>query len=273
MKSRGWIRLAAAAIVALLFAMPVLWMIATSFKPPAEFVSESIALLPVAPTTEHYRAIASAHVAANFAASLVVAAGTVALALAAGFPAAYALARARLPARLDAGFLAFVLLLKLTPPIVLAVPLFQVLRTLGLIDTLAGLVLTYQAYTLPMAIWLLLGFVREVPTAYEETAEIDGAALPRRLWSIVLPIMRPGLLATTALLFVVAWNEFLFALLFIQTPSLFPLPLFIATRITEEENLWGQLMAVGVLAALPAMLCLGALLRHFGRAPEAGLTG
>ena len=126
------------------------------------------------------------------------------LSLAAAFPAANALVRVRFPTRLDMAFLVFVLLVKLTPPISLAIPLHQVLRALSLLDTLPGLIIVYQVYTLPFAIWMLLGFIRDVPVEYEEAALVDGGSLPRRLARIVVPVMMPGIIATAVFVMILA---------------------------------------------------------------------
>ena len=248
--------------------LPVAWMIGTSFKPAGDYVSTSIALWSSSPTLEHYRALADDDLLGKIANSIIVSVGATALALAAGFPAAYALARLSLPRRLDAVFLVFVLVVKLAPPLVLAVPLYQVLRALGLLDTLAGLILVYQVYTLPFAIWVLIGFVRDIPPSYEEAAMIDGATLRQRLTMVVLPMMRPGMLAATVFLLILAWNEFAYALLFVQTPSRFTLPVYIATLITEDETFWGKLSAVGLVASLPVLALVGVvqkgLMQGFG---------
>src|SRR5690606_14624684 len=121
-------------------------------------------------------------------------------------------ARGGFPRHLDTVLLMFVLLIKLTPPISLAIPLYQILRALGLLDTLAGLVIVYQVYALPFAIWMLLGFVRDVPEQYEEAAMIDGAGLGKRIVTVVLPITAPGLVATAVFLAILSWNEFLYAM-------------------------------------------------------------
>lgn len=260
------IGLAYAATAVLL--VPILWMISTSVRPPIDYVSTSISLIPSRATLEHYRELIETDLWGKAMNSLVVALGSTTLALVAGFPAAYALVRLRFPARLDLVFLMFVLLVKLTPPISLAIPLYQVLRAVGLLDTLAGLVIVYQVYALPFAIWMLLGFVRDVPVEYEEAALVDGASLVRRLRSIVLPVMMPGLIATSVFLAILSWNEFAYALLFIQSPENFTLPTFIATLITEDETFWGKLSAVGLLASLPILLLVGfvqkGLTRGFG---------
>jgi multiple sugar transport system permease protein len=265
-------RVIAAAAVAGLFCLPILWMAGTALKPPGEYLGGSAALLPREPTWMHIEALAASRVWRLALNSLVVTAGTTLLALAAALPAAYALARLAFPRRLDIAFLGFVLLVKLTPPIVLAVPLYQVLRGLGLLDTLAGLILAYQIYALPFAIWMLLGCVRDVPAAYEEAARIDGAGQLRILADIVMPIMGPGIAATAILVAVAAWNEFLFAFLFMQSPSGFTLPTAIATRINEDETMWGQLAALGLLASAPILCLVGLVHRALTRGFAGGLA-
>lgn len=271
MKRTFWasgLRTAAVYTLAAMFLLPILWMLATSFRPPIDYISSSISLWPSNITVEHYRALIDADILGKVTNSLIVAFGTTFLALAAGFPAAYALVRVHFPARMDIVFLVFVLLVKLTPPISLAIPLYQVLRALSLLDTLPGLILVYQVYALPFAIWMLLGFVRSVPVEYEEAALVDGASLGRRLISVILPIMTPGLVATSVFVAILSWNEFIYALLFIQTPSNFTLPTYIATLITEDETFWGKLSAIGFLASLPILALVGVvqdgLTRGFG---------
>jgi len=268
----GPLRIAFALLAAVAFALPLVWMLATSVKPVGEYMANPAELLPREPTLAHYAASGEARVWRAALNSLVVTAGATLLALLAAFPAAYALARLRFPRRLDAAFLVFVLLVKLTPPIVLAVPLFQVLRALGLLDTLAGLVLAQQILALPFAIWMLLGFVRDVPFVYEEAAAIDGAGLAKRIVQIVIPILAPGLAATGVLVAIAAWNEFLFAFLFVQSPANFTLPTYVATRINEDETLWGQLSAIGVLASLPILALIGFVHRALSRGFSGGLN-
>lgn len=258
--------------VTALVLMPVVWMLATSVKPPGEYVSTSISILPDSYTLDHYRALlATDGVAGKLANSLIVTLGAAVLSLLLGLPAAYALVRMNLPRRLDAGFLVFVLLVKLAPPLVLSIPLYQVLRSVDLLDTLTGLILVYQIYLLPFAIWMLIGFVRDVSPTYEEAAMMDGAGLVRRILTIVLPIMAPGVAATMVLLIIIGWNEFAYALLFIQTPSNFTLPTYIATLITEDETLWGKLSAIGLIASLPIVIILTFFQKYLVRGLSGGL--
>ena len=265
------VRVGAAYGAVALFLLPVVWMVATSFRLPIDYVSTSISLWPSTPTLDHYRALIADDVLGKALNSAIVASGATALSLLAGLPAAYALVRLRFPAKLDLAFLIFVLLVKLMPPISLAIPLYQVLRLFGLLDTLPGLILVYQIYTLPFAIWMLLGFIRDVPLEYEEAAMIDGARLWHRLRRIVLPLMMPGVIATAVFVAIMCWNEFAYALLFIQTPSRFTLPTYIATLITEDETFWGKLSAIGFLSSLPILLIVGFVQKRLTRGFGGGL--
>lgn len=258
------------AVVAVMM-LPLVWMVGTAFKPPIEYVSAEVDLFPNDLTLRHFRQLIEDDIVGKLINSLVVSAGTTILALAAAFPAAYALARLHLPKRLDTVFLLFVLTIKLAPPVALAIPLYHVLRGLGLLDTLAGLILVYQIYALPFAIWMLLGFVRDVPFSYEEAAKVDGASLVRRLTTIVLPIMTPGLVATAVFVVILSWNEFAYALLFIQTPSKFTLPTYIATLITEDETFWGRLSAIGLIASLPILALVGVVQKAMTQGFSGGL--
>lgn len=263
-----WVLLLAALVWALL---PIVWMAATSLKPPGEFVSRSVSLFPNELTFQHYRDLWEAGFPRRLLNTVIVASGSVALSLVSGFMAAYALARFRFPARLDVLFLLWILVVKMVPPIAIAIPLFRLLRTVDLLNNLGGLILVYQVYTLPYCVWMLLGFVRDVPMEFEEAAAIDGASLPQTLRRIVVPLVGPGLMATGIFAAIMAWNEFLYALLFLQSPRLQTLPLHIANYITENETLWGQLMGIGLLSALPILLISGYIQRYLLRGFGMGL--
>lgn len=268
-KRFGMTLLAYAILVVIL--MPILWMVRTSFESPGNYAISGFRLLPEIVTLEHFRAVLSPTILEKLGNSIIVTLGATLLALICGFPAAYALARGGFPRHLDKVFLLFVLLIKLTPPISLAIPLYQILRLFGLLDSLAGLILVYQIYALPFAIWMLLGFVRDVPVDFEEAAMIDGASLFYRLRTVVLPVMAPGLTATAVFLAILSWNEFLYALLFIQSPSNFTLPTYIATLITEDAVYWGPLSAIGVVASLPVLLMVGTVQKALTHGFSGGL--
>ncbi|MDG9672060.1 carbohydrate ABC transporter permease [Hahella sp. CR1] len=247
------------------FALPIVWMAGIAFTPSGEYVSDSLSLLPAHPTLAHFEALWRDGFPGRLANTLIVAVGATLLALSLGFLASYALVRFRFPRRLDHAFLLLVLVIKMMPPIVVAIPLFQLLKGLGLLDSKLGLILVYQVYTLPFCIWMLLSFVRDVPLSLEEAASLEGAGLLRRLWHIVLPLCGPGLAATFIFTLIMAWNEFLFALLYLSTPSHFTLPLYVSNFITENETFWGQLMGIGLLSSLPMLLMAGYVQRYLLR--------
>lgn len=270
-----WLRRAGLAVLvalALTFAaLPIFWMITTSVKSPGEFVARAPTLLPREFTTEHYQRLWADGFLRHFSNSLIVALGATAISLVAGFGAAYSLVRFSFPARLDKLFLIWVLLIKMIPPIAIAIPLYQVLRLLDALNTLPGLILVYQIYTLPYCLWLLLGFVRDVPIELEEAAAIDGASTWQTMRAIVLPLVAPGLVATAIFSAIMAWNEFIYALLFLHSPARFTLPIHIANYITEDETLWGRLMGIGLLSSLPVLLVSGYIQRYLIRGFAMGL--
>ncbi|MGF6546225.1 multiple sugar transport system permease protein [Paraburkholderia youngii] len=264
---RGLLRVVALAVLLL----PCIWMAGAAFTPTLERLAHPLALWPSAPTFEHFAAVWESGMAQSVLNSMWVAVGATLLALALAFPAAYALARLAFPARLDLLFLMLVLALKLMPPITVAVPLFSLAKWLHLLDSLFGLVLAYQLYALPMAIWMLLPFVRGVPIELEEAAALDGANLAQRIVFIVVPLCAPGLVATAIFVFIIAWNEFLLALLFVSSPSHFTLPLTMAGYVTENGIDWGELMSAGLISSVPTLLLAGYVQRYLLQGFSGGL--
>lgn len=245
--------------------LPCLWMIGAAFMPTLERLDRPLALWPSAPTLAHFVSVWHSGLGRQLLNSALVGLGATLLSLAVAFPAAYALVRLRFPVKLDWVFLMFVLALKLMPPITIAVPLFSLAKDLHLLDSEIGLILVYQVYTLPMAIWMLLPFIGELPIECEEAAGIDGATLAQRLLHIVLPLCAPGLIAAGIFVFITAWNEFLLALLFVSSPSRFTLPLAIAGYVTENGVDWGDLMSAGLIASVPTLLLASYVQRYLLR--------
>jgi len=267
----GALRCAARVAALALLLLPCIWMVGAAFTSTLERLDRPLALWPARPTLAHFAAMWSSGIGAALVNSVGVAAGTTVLALVLAFPAAYALARLRFPRRLDVVILVLVLAVKLMPPITVAVPLFALAKWLHLLNALPGLMFVYQIYTLPMAIWMLLPFVREIPVECEEAAQLDGAGLAQRIAYIVLPLCGPGLIATGIFVFIAAWNEFLLALLFVSTPSHFTLPLSIAGYVTENGIDWGELMSAGLMASLPTLAAAGYVQKYLLRGFSGGL--
>lgn len=244
--------LALGAVLTALF--PIWWLVNTSLKPPLEFLGGAITLFPRQPTLAHYREVLFERGFLRFFGNTaLVACAATALSVLAGSLAAYSLTRFRFPGKLDALFLLWALVIRTIPPVVLVIPLFIMFRELRLANVRAILILAYQIYTLPLAIWMLLGFFREIPREVEEAALIDGASRLQALIRIVYPLITPGLGACAIFCIITAWNEFTYALIFARVPADFTIPIGIATFITEYRTLWGPLAAGGLISSLPLL--------------------
>ena len=196
----------------------------------------------------------------------LVAAATTSLCLSLGSLCAYALARLRFRGR--SALLALVLAVTMFPQISIVAPLYLGLRALGLVDTFPGLVLPYLTFAMPLTVWLLVGYFRQLPAEIEEAARMDGASRLRVLREIVLPLSLPALSATAVLTFVYCWNEFLFALSFTTSPERRTVPVAITLLRGRHQVPWGQVMAAAVVATAP----VAALVLVFQRRIVQGLT-
>jgi multiple sugar transport system permease protein len=259
-------RVAALVLLAAYCVAPFLWQVVTSLKPAAELTSLP-PLLPTRLTGEHYAAIFTGHPLLRIIAnSAVVAVCTTALALVVGALAAYAVSILRVRGR--AAILGVVLSVSMFPPIATVSPLFLLLNALGLRDTLAALVLTYSTFSLPLAVWLLANFFDALPRELYVAARVDGCSAFGALWRVVLPLAAPGILAAGLLVFIFAWNEFLFALSFTATEASRTLPVGIALFPGLHEVPYGEIAAASVVATLPVV----ALAFAFQRRIVEGLT-
>jgi multiple sugar transport system permease protein len=251
----------------LIFALgPWLWMVLSSVRPDAELAQSPIRLIPGALTLVNHIELRRTSFLSNLRDSLVVASGAVALGLLLSLPAAYAFSRFRFPGR-QALRIQF-LVVNMFPVVLLILPLFIIMRQLGLLDTYLALILGHATFTLPFAIWLLTSYIDGIPGELDEAAAIDGATRLQALVRVIMPLVLPGLVAVGIYLFIASWNEYLFALMLagrnVRTVTV-ALQLFIG----ENEIHWGLLTAGGTLVALPAIvLFLLAQRRLVG-----GLTG
>ncbi len=258
-----WAGLAAAVAYCL---GPFVWQFITSLKPAAELTMLP-PVLPTRPVLENYLSVFAARpflrIILN---SLVVASGTTFFSLAIGSLAAFALAR--LPLRGRHIFLAFVLSVSMFPPIATVSPLYIVIRFLGLRDTLTALVITYTTFSLPLTIWILTNFFREVPREIYLAALLDGCTPFQIFYKIFLPLAAPGLSATAILVFIFSWNEFLFALTFTSTAASRTIPVAIALFPGVHEVPWGEIAAASVVVTVPVVV----LVFVFQRRIVEGLT-
>jgi ABC-type glycerol-3-phosphate transport system permease component len=164
--------------------------------------------------------------------------------------------------------LAGVLAVSMFPQVSIVSPLFFILREVGLINTFSGLVLPYLTFAMPLSVWLLVGFFRQLPVEIEEAAMMDGSSRLGAFWSVVVPLARPGLVTTGILTFLYCWNEFLFALSFTLGPERHTVPVAIALFRGQYQVAWGQVLAGAVVATVPVALLVLAAQRGI----VAGLT-
>lgn len=266
----------AAVLMAVVVLAPFAWLVISSISPPRELLSAEPHWWPDAPTLERYRAIFASSdvggtdVAANFRQaminSFIVATVTTLISLVVGVLGGYAFARLRFRMRRTTLF-AF-LAVYMLPPIALVIPLYLGLAALGLLDTKAGLVLTYCSIVTPFCLWTMSNYYLSLPPDLEEAARVDGCTRLGALFRVILPLSRPGVLTTGMFGFLLAWDEFLFSLIFTSTTNAKTIPVAIAEFTGKYSSDFGLIAAGGVLATLPPLV----LALVFQRYIAGGLT-
>ncbi|MDR1213139.1 MAG: carbohydrate ABC transporter permease [Propionibacteriaceae bacterium] len=233
---------------------PLLWLISASVKSSRELNSLTVSLLPSEWHWENYSdALARQGLIGSAGNSLLVAVASTGLVVLISLPAAYVLARIKGAARVVGT--GWILVSQVFPVILFILPLFLILRTLHLTDSLVGLTLVHATYTLPFALWMLQGYVAAIPFDLEEASAVDGAPRLATLRHIVFPLLAPGLVATAMFSFVASWNEFFFALVLLQSPDNYTLPITLKMFIGGEGKVaLGPLAAGAVLAAVPSIV-------------------
>jgi N,N'-diacetylchitobiose transport system permease protein len=244
-------------LVALVTLFPIFFMVSTAFKPATEIYSLTPHPLPAHPTLSNFRAVINGSVIGlpywNFLKnSLFVTLVAVAASSLIALLAAVAVARFRF--RFRTTYLIMLLIVQMLPQQALVISLYLDFRTLGLLDSLIGLILVYTTFALPVTIWMLRNFVAAVPRELEEAAAIDGAGPMGIFWRILLPLVAPGLVATSVFAFIFAYNEFIFALTFLNVDTAkFTLPLYVQYFYGRNGAQWGPIMAASTLFTIPVM--------------------
>ncbi|MGY1496569.1 carbohydrate ABC transporter permease [Streptomyces sp. QTS52] len=251
-------------------ALPFLWLLSTAFKSPRELGSLHPSWIPEHPTLDNFRQAFDEqpllHAALN---SLLAAASAAVVAVLLATPMAYVMARHRtLLGRAATGW---VVVSQAFPFVLVIIPLFLVLKNLRLIDSVFGLVMVYVVWSLPFALWMLVGYVRAVPAELEEAAAVDGAGRLRTLVSVTAPLLAPGIVATALFAFITAWNEFFFALVLLKTPEKQTLPVVLTHFIGAEGVAdLGPLAAAAFLATLPSLVVFALIQRRITGGMTAG---
>lgn len=259
---RGGIGFALIAGFVLLWLFPIYWIVLTSFKTPL-IINEKTPVFWFTPTMENYRHLFTDF---NFAKpllnSLIVTSATTAIVIVLGMLAAYALARMDVPGGKHVAL--WMLSLRFMPPIAIVLPFFIAWQRLGIIDTHIGLILVYVAFNLPFAIWMLRGFLVEVPRDLDEAATLDGLGHLAILRRIILPVMAPGVAVTAIFTFVFAFNEYLMALV-LTSRNASTVPVTVAKFIQPYSILWGDVGASATIQLLPILVVVFLLQRHIMR--------
>ena len=224
-------------------------MLSTSLKTQSQVFSGDFSFFMV-PTFENYRSVLEGRFLGYLGNSIVVSVIATVLTLVFGTMCAYSISRFRFTGRSPIAM--GTLLVRTIPPAVLAIPVYFILTPLHL-DGLAGLTITYIALNLPFTIWLLYGFIEQVPTELEEAATVDGCGPYRLFFTLILPLLKPGLAAAAIFTFRIAWNELVLASILTNRTSR-TLPYGVYLFITDVGIDWGQLMAAGMLVALPPLI-------------------
>lgn len=258
--------LAATALTA--FALfPVYWILTSAIDPQA--TSRGAAILPSGTTLDHFRYVIDRGGFGRYLAnSATVALGTVILAGTLALFAATAVARFRF--RMRTKLLIMILTVQMVPLEALVIPLFLQMRSLHLLNSLLGLTIVYLAFSLPFAIWTLRGFVAAVPTEVEEAAYLDGCGWWRMFRSVLLPLVAPGLAATSIFAFIVAWNEFIFAFVFMQDQSQYTAAVGLRYFAGPYATDWGAIMAGSTLITLPVLVFFVLVQRRLASGLAAG---
>ncbi|HEY7260602.1 MAG TPA: carbohydrate ABC transporter permease [Trebonia sp.] len=247
-----------ALVVALVTLFPIFWMLSTAFKPPKEIYSLTPHPLPAHPTWANFANVLNGSVIGMpywtfLRNSLVVTLSSVVVSSMVALLAAIAVARFRF--RFRTTYLIMLLIVQMLPQQALVIALYLDFRGANLLDSLSGLTLLYIAFSLPVTVWMLRNFVAAVPRELEEAAAIDGAGPLTVFFKVLLPLVAPGLVATSVFAFIFAWNEFVFALTFIGTDTAkFTLPIYVTYFFGKGSADWGAIMAASALFTLPVLI-------------------
>lgn len=243
----------AATVFCVVWAFPVYWMVNTALKPYGDILTSTPKFLPFPLSLANFRdAISQPHFLVYLRNSLLVTCSVVALSIVVGFLAAVALARFRFLGR--RAFLIGVLAVQMVPQPALLIPLFLSLRSVHLLNSLIGLTLTYVAFVLPFTIWTLRGFLHGVPVELEEAAMLDGASRATVIRRVLLPLVLPGIIATSVFAFITAWNDYVYAYVLMKDQTSYTLPVWLVSFITNTGTDYGGLIAASTLFALPVVV-------------------
>ena len=255
-----WIYLVTALIVVL---FPLYWLVTNAFKLEQEYRAYPPVIWPSQLTMENFvKIFTESQLMESLGNSIIISVVTTVVTLFIGSMAAYAVSRGSLGSKMRHFFGVWFMVQKMYPAICTAIPVYMVMRSMKLIDTLLALIIMNTSFNLPLVIWLMMGFFEQVHYALEESAQLDGCGFIHRFFSIVLPITKPGLISSAILTFTATWNEFLFAVILSIKRSK-TLPVIIAGFITDRGLEWGPMAATAMITLIPVVLLTWAVQKDF----------
>jgi multiple sugar transport system permease protein len=260
-------------VVIMLLAMilfPLYWLVSNAFKQEQEYYHSPPIMFPTKITGQNFvEVVVKRGLFTGLKNSLLIAVFTTLCTVLFGSLASYALVNGMLPRRIKHLFAWWFLIQKMYPAIVVAVPVFYIIRSLQMMDRVAALVLMNTSFNLPLVILLMVGFFQEAPFEVEEQSMLDGCNLMQRYFYVTAPMVKAGLIATGMLTFVASWNEFLYAVILTIVRAK-PLTVLIAGFITDKALVWGPMAAMGCVVILPVVVIMWAMQRDFISGVSAG---
>lgn len=262
-------------VVTALTIMPILWVIKMALTPAQAFRGAELSPIPSDPSLDNFMTVVSSSAAdgtwlfgRQLLNSVVVSVLTTIFGISVACTAAYAFSRFRFAGR-RAGLFMF-LVSQMFPGVMMMIPLYVIMESLHLLDTMAGLILVYSTTSIPFSVWMLKGYFDTIPKDLEEAAIIDGASPARAFWTVVLPLSLPAVAITALFSFMTAWNEFILAFTFLSKETSFTLPVIIRNYVGEHTVQWGLFAASSLIVSAPVVALFFALQRYLVSGLTAG---
>lgn len=260
------LRYVAAVLVTALFLFPIYWLFMISFKTPEEIFAYPPVWWPSSFQLANYAVLFKDGDAVTVWNSLVIATASTVAAMILGTMCAYSIARFRTGGD---HFAMWIISNRMVPPIAVVFPIFLLYVQLGWVDTFHGLIVLYTAFNLPYVIWMMRGYIQDIPVELEESALVDGCSRWQVFWKIVMPVARGGIFATAVFTFVFAWNDFLFALVLTRN-AVTTFPVQVTHYFGGQSNFWAKIAAMSVLGTVPIFVAVAALQRFLVRGISMG---
>jgi len=247
----------------LVVVFPLYWLFTSAFKQSQDYLAYPPIIFPLKFTLDSFIEVFTRdEIFKYFSNTVIISIVTTVITILMGSTAAYAISRGAIGSRIRAAFGLWFLIQKMYPAIATAIPVYLVIRAVGLMDTNAALIIMNTSFNLPLVIWLMMGFFQQFPIALEESAKLDGCNFYTRFFLIILPNTKPGLIASAILTFVATWNEFLFAVI-LSIRRAKTLPVVIAGFITDRGLAWGPMAATALITLVPVVIAVWSVQKDF----------